>query len=194
MSEKMVLSKMYCSEQIVIPEKVSNLLKTYAKGMSVGRETKKASWKIPVVYRIQHSFTLRSSWILPLSAIYTPTEAAQQQAEKSSYSSEQNQHTAELNVTHKKEFSIIVCKEFFIIPADYVKIRTHLVGGRRKNLLKKPPLSGELVEAEQAAMLKCVCLSRRTSDRVCEQTLQELHQHMSKIKRASRDIEFQTIR
>lgn len=30
--EKMVLSKMYCSEQIVIPEKISNLLKTYAKG------------------------------------------------------------------------------------------------------------------------------------------------------------------
>jgi hypothetical protein len=28
----MVLSKMYCSEQIVIPEKISNLLKTYAKG------------------------------------------------------------------------------------------------------------------------------------------------------------------
>ncbi|XP_070493831.1 uncharacterized protein [Chironomus tepperi] len=27
----MVLSKMYCSEQIVIPEKISNLLKTYAK-------------------------------------------------------------------------------------------------------------------------------------------------------------------
>ena len=28
----MVLSKMYCSEQIVIPEQISNLLKTYAKG------------------------------------------------------------------------------------------------------------------------------------------------------------------
>jgi hypothetical protein len=31
-AQKMVLSKMYCSEQIVIPEKISNLLKTYAKG------------------------------------------------------------------------------------------------------------------------------------------------------------------
>jgi hypothetical protein len=33
MSEKMVASTtMYCAEQIVIPEKISNLLKTYAKG------------------------------------------------------------------------------------------------------------------------------------------------------------------
>lgn len=31
-TKKMVLSKMYCSEQIVIPDKISNLLKTYAKG------------------------------------------------------------------------------------------------------------------------------------------------------------------
>lgn len=43
----MVLSKMYCSEQIVIPENISNLLKTYAKGMSVGRERKKLRGKFP---------------------------------------------------------------------------------------------------------------------------------------------------
>lgn len=32
----MVLSKMYSGEHIVIPDKISNLLKTYAKGELIG--------------------------------------------------------------------------------------------------------------------------------------------------------------
>jgi hypothetical protein len=57
MSEKMVASTtMYCAEQIVIPEKISNLLKTYAKGKKM------------LLYFIL--FTARWVCVSPLSAIY----------------------------------------------------------------------------------------------------------------------------
>lgn len=52
-NEKMVLSKMYCSEQIVIPDKISNLLKTYAKGKWMGADSHPSEW----VQFFPHLFT-----------------------------------------------------------------------------------------------------------------------------------------
>lgn len=42
---KMIQSKMYCAEQIVIPAKFPNILKTYAKGNKCGSHHAILTWK-----------------------------------------------------------------------------------------------------------------------------------------------------
>lgn len=99
---------MYCSEQIVIPEKVSNLLKTYAKGMSGGKKFQPFN-----VFNIH----LHYAWneISPLSAIYTAVSEQQQQQQKIKRVHKTKSAAAQRHTHEKKNLAGFIVGELFII-------------------------------------------------------------------------------
>lgn len=167
---------MYCSEQIVIPEKISNLLKTYAKG------------RIRLVQRFQHSFTLRSSRIFQLSAIYR-TQKKENRVEMK-----------RLHI-HKNRISSSAAYKNGSFIAGEIRNVHHFPTLRSCRLCENSHTSVENLQASSGRRENdggiglpsegwksdkmFVFEQEKNRVWVWSEKLEELHQHMSKIKRAS---------
>lgn len=156
---------MYCSEQIVIPEKVSNLLKTYAKGKEYKKKSSKNSARLTnstfIYITLELSFTTLSYLQNEKLKIHQTKSAAAQRHTKTVF---------------------IVGTMWNVHHPPQSRLCENLHTSEKKKVLQLSSGYTREIEGDDKMF-------------VCEKNLwepQELHRHMSKIKE-HRDTEFQTI-